>query len=124
VGSSKTLKLDNLRLFPYSGWNIVSDYIKGMVLEASDDDITWDDILTADQTVHAGWNILKNDGQHSTDAYRFYRLSHTSQSQCRIAELEFNGYIYSTESTPTVTSNSIDVHFDDGLTSQTFPSAL
>ena len=59
-------------------------YIKGAIFEASVDGSTYTELHEVDQTVHVGWNsFLVED----TTYYRYVRMRHGEDSQCKLAEL-------------------------------------
>jgi hypothetical protein len=121
IGTNLGVQLTRIRYFPNPYWNIAYQYIKGALIQVSNDNTTWTTIATVDQTVHAGWNSFMIS---DTNIYRYVRFSHTNQSKCNIAELELSGIIMSTVTVSSTVSFPSDVKFDDGLTQQTFTGVL
>ncbi len=84
IGANIGVQLTRIRYFPNPTWKIAADYIKGAVIEVSNDNTTWTKLGSADQSVHSGWNsIMVTDPK----VYRYVKFSHTSKSGCSIAEL-------------------------------------
>ena len=88
IGENTGIYLTRIRYFPYPKWAIASDYIQGGKFQASNDNSTWIDIATIDNTVHSGWNTFMIQNQN---VYRYVRFVHTSESGCQLAEFELSG---------------------------------
>lgn len=121
IGQNLGVQLTRIRYFPNPYWSIAYQYIKGAVIQVSNDNSTWTTIATVDQTVHAGWNSFMIS---DTNIYRYVRFQHNSMSKCNIAELELTGIIMSSVTVSSITSFVSDVYFDDGLNNQTFTGAV
>lgn len=82
----------------------------GAVIEASNDDTTYDILHTVGSDAHTGWNAI-----HPTIAtnYRYFRLRHDSTSGCKIAEFEVSGVLYNDISVST-DDTTVDVTIIDG----------
>lgn len=121
IGQNLGVQLTRIRYFPNPSWSIAYQFIKGGMIQVSNDNSTWTTIATIDQTVHAGWNSFMIS---NTNIYRYVRFLHSSVSKCNLAELELSGIIMSSVNVPSLTSFTSDVIFDDGLTTQTFTGAI
>jgi hypothetical protein len=113
--------LTRIRYFPNPSWNIAYQFIKGAVIQVSNDNTTWTTIATVDQTVHAGWNSFMIS---DVNIYRYVRFQHNTNSKCNIAELELTGIVMSSVTVASISSFTSDVFFDDGLNTQTFTGAV
>ena len=83
-GAGKAVQIDRIRFFPTVSWLSVSKYLLGAVFEASADGTTYTEVGSVGSTVHSGWNsFLVSD----TASYRYVRMSHTSTSMCKLAEI-------------------------------------
>ena len=108
------MKINRVRFFPYNKWTRAADYIKGATIEVSNDDSMYNIISTVDQTVHAGWNSYMPDS--SLSAYRYIRIKHDSNSQCKVAEFEVHGVIFNDAFVSDIASHPWTiVEFDDGF---------
>ena len=76
IGANLGIQLTRIRYFPNSTWNVASSYIKDAIFEVSNDNITYTNIGTVDQNVHAGWNSIMISDQN---IYRYVRFSHTDK---------------------------------------------
>lgn len=116
------IQLTRIRYFPNSTWNVASSYIKDAIFEVSNDNITYTNIGTVDQNVHAGWNSIMINDQN---IYRYVRFSHTDgASYCSLAEFELTGIIMSTVDITDTTSFLSDLIIDDGLNQQVLTGAI
>lgn len=82
MGAEFLVNLNKIRIFPSKSWTNVGNVLNGATIEASIDDLSYDTIATLTHGVHVGWNSFLVPA--STSAYRYIRLSHTSQSSCKI----------------------------------------
>lgn len=83
-GEGNLVKIDRVRYIPTTEWILAVSYIKGAIFEASVDGSTYTELHEVDQTVHVGWNsFLVED----TTYYRYVRMRHGEDSQCKLAEL-------------------------------------
>ena len=107
------MNINRIRYFPYQLWEIASNYIKGAVIEASVDGSTYTELLTVDQTVHAGWNSFMPSS--SSNSYRYIRLRHNEMSMCKVAEFEVYGTIFNDVTVSNIDSYTFtSVTFYDG----------
>ena len=83
IGENLGAYLTRIRFFPFAEWSIASNMITGGKFQVSNDNSSWSDIATIDQTVHAGWNTLMIVDQ---TIYRYVRFLHGSDSQCKLLE--------------------------------------
>lgn len=107
--------MSRIRFFSNFDWDNTAKKILGATFEGSNNGNNWTILATVDQTVHSGWNTLVST---ITTPYRYVRFSHTSESQCSIAEIEFYGILFST-SVVNPSSQLSDVVYEDGFNSIT-----
>jgi hypothetical protein len=120
VGQGMQAKIDRVRFFPFLDWDNTANYILGAVFEGSNDNSSWTNLGTFDQTVHSGWNVIKSS---SSAPFRYVRFRHTNQSQCNLAEIQLYGIVLSSQ-TPSLSSQASTVTYNDGFTSRAFTSSL
>ena len=84
MGAGKKVKINRIRFFPYDKWTIASEKLQGAVIEASNDNTNYFELHEVDQTVHAGWN---SHMPTTSTPYRYIRIKHNTDSNCKIAEL-------------------------------------
>lgn len=121
VGAGNLARVTRIRYFPYYKWTIAAKYIKGAVFEGSLDGTTYTQIALVDQTVHAGWNSILLDTPVN---YRYVRLRHTTASNCKLSELEINGYVLNDLTVSDVTDFTVDATLDNGYETFLFSSAV
>jgi len=121
VGVGLVLDVSKVRFFPYSRWLIAANYLVGSSFEASLDGVTWVNLITIDSTVHSGWNDLKIV---SSTKYRFYRFSHNSVSKCQLAELQFEGIIYTDVVLNSLATYTTDIVYEDGANTFTWTNQI
>ena len=114
MGANIGIYMTRIRYFPNPLWTIASNYIMGGKFQASNDNSTWTDIATIDQTAHAGWNTLMVLDQN---VYQYVKFVHTDVSGCQIAEFELTGIEMSHATVDATASHKSDLIFSDGLTS-------
>ena len=123
VGANKKVLINRIRYFPYNQWVLAASYIKGAVIEASNDDTNYDSITTVDQTVHAGWNSYMPDSLST--AYRYIRIRHDSTSECKIAEFEVHGVIVNDATVSSISSYTwATTTFNDGYNTFDFTDVI
>lgn len=120
IGQGMQAKIDRVRFFPFLDWDNTVKYTLGSVFEGSNDNGTWTTLGTFDQTIHSGWNVIRSS---SSAPFRYIRYRHTSQSQCNMAEIQLYGIVLSSQ-TPTLSSQSATVTYNDGFNSKPFTNAL
>lgn len=121
MGAGKKVKMSSIRYMPYLKWLIASEYLQDAVIEASDTETSGYVLIhTIDQTVHAGWN---SHTPTTTTPYRYVRIRHTSTSNCKLAEFEVIGTVFS-DTAVTIASTTVDAMFDDGHNTYTFTNAV
>lgn len=89
IGEGLGVQLTRVRYFPNPAWNVAYAFIKGGVVQVSDDNITWSDVATMngisatiDETVHAGWNSFMIT---NTSTFRYVRFVHDQKSKCMLS---------------------------------------
>ena len=93
--------VEEIRFGPNPAWTTVSLFLEGAVFEGSNDNSAWTEIFAIDTTeVHASWNVWQKASGES-HKYRYVRFKHTDVSSCELAEIEFIGIKYSTETVAT-----------------------
>jgi len=65
-------------------------YIDSLILQGSQDGVTYSDIYTVGAEVHEGWNVYSSFDTDST-YYRFYRYYGTQNGSCAVTEIKFIG---------------------------------
>ncbi len=81
VGAGLQATVSRFRFFPFMSWDNTVNYALGAIFEGSNDQSNWTTMATFDQTVHSGWNVILST---VSTPFRYFRLRHTSQSQCNI----------------------------------------
>ena len=69
-------------------WRDNSKVLQGARFEGCNDMSSWTTLVTVDQTVHRGWNVLKVKG---IQYFRYLRFVHNQISQCSLGELRLFG---------------------------------
>ena len=114
--------MNRIRYFPYKDWNIAANYLKGAVIEASTDNVNYDEITIVDQTVHAGWNSYMPT---TSNTYRYVRIRHSTVSNCKIAEIELIGNLFNDATVSNIVSHTwASTEFSDGFNTFTFNNAI
>lgn len=121
VGSELELSLTRIRFFPNSKWIIAANYLIGATIQASNDGVQYDTIASIDSTVHSGWNIVPFSLNQN---YRYVRFVHDSTSKCELAELEVQGILHSKKTVNSLTSNFVDIVYEDGANRFTYANAI
>lgn len=102
-------------------WARSSEHISGAIFEASVDGVTYTKIGEIDQSVKSGWNSLPIN---SNENYRFVRLSHNNESECRVSEIEVIGVLFSDIEIINTSSKTLDAVIFDGVTTSTFANSI
>jgi hypothetical protein len=120
VGQGLQAAVNRFRFFPLISWANTVNYTLGAVFEGSNDQSTWTSMGSVDQTAHSGWNVITSK---VSTPFRYFRLRHTNQSQCNIAEIQVFGIVYSSQNIST-TSQLSDVVYNDGFNSKAFTGVI
>ena len=121
AGAGKVINIRRVRYFPYYKWAVAAKFIKGAVIEGSNDGSSFTVLATVDQTVHSGWNSIKIT---TSNNYRFIRLRHTSTSGCKLSEFEVIGVAYNDLTISTIDSFVTDANFNDGFNTYNFNGSI
>lgn len=65
-------------------------YVDSLILQGSQDGVTYTDIYTVGAEVHEGWNVYSEFDESST-YYRYYRYYGTQSGSCAVTEIKFLG---------------------------------
>jgi hypothetical protein len=83
---------------PNAFWNTSADYMVGVTIETSNDNITWNVLETVNGNVHGDWNFYRPS--RLTSNFRFIRFKHNISSNCQFSSIKFYGIIYYNKDNP------------------------
>ena len=87
-GLSLTVKVRRFKFISKMIWRDNSKVLQGARFEGSNDMNNWTTLVTVDQSVHRGWNVLKTKVK---EYFRYIRFAHDQRSQCSLGELRLFG---------------------------------